>query len=73
MSVVILSIVPEQTRVPQALTVGLLTSLLCFQCEQDEQVMCGGIMDKNLVADNVSPWSFNGTISDFPCVSRMFM
>lgn len=36
------------------------------KCEQDEQVMCGGIMDKNLVADNLSPWSLNGTISDFP-------
>jgi len=72
-SLVIRFIVPGQTSVPQTLTVALLTSLLCFQCEQDEQVMCGGIMDKNLVADNVSPWSFNGTISDFPCVSRMFM
>lgn len=69
----ILLIVRQQTKFPHTLTEGLLTSLFCFQCEQDEQVMCGGIMDKNLVADNLSPWSLNGTISDYPHVSRKFM
>ncbi|XP_021934301.1 uncharacterized protein LOC110836898 isoform X3 [Zootermopsis nevadensis] len=39
---------------------------MALQCEQDGQVVHGGIMDKNLVQDSLSPWSLNGTLSDFP-------
>jgi len=45
----------------------------CFQCEQDGQILHGGIMAENLVPDSLSPWSRNGTLSDFRQVSSMFM